>query len=103
MGGYVAQEVIKSITNKFKPTQQFFHTDAIEVLPEIDTLNQESISKLEKSSEVSDRYKSLRIVIGDDLLEKVRNSKLFMVGCGAIGCELLKNFAMIGVGTGKDG
>jgi molybdopterin/thiamine biosynthesis adenylyltransferase len=24
-----------------------------------------------------------------------------MVGCGAIGCELLKNFAMINLGTGK--
>lgn len=24
-----------------------------------------------------------------------------MVGAGAIGCELLKNFAMLGVGTGK--
>jgi molybdopterin/thiamine biosynthesis adenylyltransferase len=25
-----------------------------------------------------------------------------MVGAGAIGCELLKNFAMLGVGTGKE-
>ena len=24
-----------------------------------------------------------------------------MVGAGAIGCELLKNYAMLGVGTGK--
>ena len=24
-----------------------------------------------------------------------------MVGSGAIGCELLKNYAMLGVGTGK--
>jgi len=24
-----------------------------------------------------------------------------MVGAGAIGCELLKNFAMLGVGTNK--
>jgi len=24
-----------------------------------------------------------------------------MVGCGAIGCELLKNFAMISLGTGN--
>jgi molybdopterin/thiamine biosynthesis adenylyltransferase len=26
-----------------------------------------------------------------------------MVGSGAIGCELLKNYAMLGIGTGKDG
>ena len=27
--------------------------------------------------------------------------KLFLVGTGAIGCEMLKNWAMMGVGTGK--
>jgi hypothetical protein len=27
----------------------------------------------------------------------------FQVGAGAIGCELLKNFAMIGLGCGEDG
>ena len=26
-----------------------------------------------------------------------------MIGAGAIGCELLKNYAMLGVGTGDDG
>lgn len=26
-----------------------------------------------------------------------------MVGCGAIGCELLKNYALLGLGTGPDG
>lgn len=26
-----------------------------------------------------------------------------MIGAGAIGCELLKNFAMLGLGSGKDG
>ena len=28
------------------------------------------------------------------------NQKTFMVGCGALGCELLKNFAMEGSGAG---
>lgn len=26
-----------------------------------------------------------------------------MIGAGAIGCELLKNYAMLGVATGSDG
>ena len=40
----------------------------------------------------------------------IRNTKnvffvvLFsQVGCGAIGCEMLKNYAMIGIGTGPKG
>jgi len=26
-----------------------------------------------------------------------------MIGAGAIGCELMKNYAMLGLGTGKEG
>jgi len=29
--------------------------------------------------------------------------RYFLVGAGAIGCEMLKNWAMMGVGCGKDG
>lgn len=36
------------------------------------------------------------------MMEKIQHSKMFMVGCGAIGCELLKNFAMISLFTGKE-
>jgi len=35
------------------------------------------------------------------MVDKLAHSRIFMVGAGAIGCELLKNFAMLGVGTGK--
>ena len=41
--------------------------------------------------------------IGDKVVEDVKNAKVFMVGAGAIGGELLKNFAMLGIGTGSDG
>lgn len=36
--------------------------------------------------------------MGEEVVSKIIDSKLFMVGCGAIGCELLKNFAMINLG-----
>lgn len=52
-------------------------------------------------SETDHRSDGLRIVLGADLVEKLAHAKVFMVGAGAIGCELLKNFAMLGVGTGK--
>lgn len=40
--------------------------------------------------------------MGGDLCEKLGHTRLFMVGAGAIGCELLKNYAMLGIGTGKE-
>lgn len=43
----------------------------------------------------------MRICIGGDLIQKLAECRLFMVGAGAIGCELLKNYAMCGIGTDK--
>ena len=49
-----------------------------------------------------DRYDGLRIILGQPIVEKLANTNLFMVGAGAIGCELLKNFAMLGIGRAKN-
>ena len=43
------------------------------------------------------------VCLGPSLYEKVRAAHVFMVGSGAIGCELLKNYAMLGVGTRQEG
>lgn len=53
------------------------------------------------SSDVKDRATGLRICVGQETVDRLAHARLFMVGAGAIGCELLKNFAMLGVGTGK--
>lgn len=41
----------------------------------------------------------LSSLLGTELVNKLRKLRLFMVGCGAIGCELLKNFAMLNIGV----
>uniref|UniRef100_A0A8C4MSW0 E1 ubiquitin-activating enzyme n=1 Tax=Equus asinus asinus TaxID=83772 RepID=A0A8C4MSW0_EQUAS len=51
---------------------------------------------------LGDRYDALRACIGDTLCQKLQNLNIFLVGCGAIGCEMLKNFALLGVGTSKE-
>ncbi len=35
-------------------------------------------------------------------MQSIEDVRMFMVGCGAIGCELLKNFAMINLGTSEE-
>ena len=93
IGGFVSQEAVKALTNKFMPINQLFYTDCTEVIPQ----NQgELVQK-------ADRYDGLRVCIGDELFQKLTKIKLFMVGVGAIGCELLKNFAMLGIGTAQEG
>ena len=49
------------------------------------------------------RYDGQIAVFGKDFQEKIGQQKWFVVGAGAIGCELLKNFALIGLGCGGDG
>lgn len=112
-GGFVAQETIKAITGKFGPTNQFFYYDASEVLPEFDPTkhveNEEHkhyfdevyVPTIAKTAEIGHRSDGLRICIGADVVDSLAYTNLFMVGAGAIGCELLKNYAMLGVGTGK--
>lgn len=112
-GGYVGQEVVKAITGKFSPAKQFFYYDAIEVLPEFDPVKhieteenknffeEVYVPTIAKTKEIGHRTDGLRICIGEQMVEKLAYTNLFMVGAGAIGCELLKNYAMLGVGTGK--
>jgi ubiquitin-activating enzyme E1-like protein 2 len=59
------------------------------------------VAKVAKTAERGDRADGLRIVLGHDMIEKLAETRLFMVGAGAIGCELLKNYAMLGVGCAK--
>lgn len=97
LGGFVAQEALKAITGKFTPLSQWLYLDAVDVLCEEDRQNQALFHPRD------DRYDLLRICVGETCIQKLADSKLFMVGCGAIGCEMLKNYALLGVGTSEKG
>ncbi|XP_060555523.1 ubiquitin-like modifier-activating enzyme 6 [Ruditapes philippinarum] len=97
LGGIVAQEALKAITGKFTPLKQWLYLDAIEVIDKDDR------ERLELFQAKGDRYDQLRICVGEHTVQKLHQLKLFMVGCGAIGCEMLKNYAMMGVATQQPG
>ncbi len=96
-GGITAQEVLKAVSGKFHPVKQFLYFDSLESLP----------SKFSRSEELcrptGSRYDGQIAVFGKDYQERLSNQKQFLVGAGAIGCEMLKNWAMIGLGTGPQG
>lgn len=46
-----------------------------------------------------EEFKSLKIIVGQQGAEKIEELKTFVIGAGAIGCELLKNFAMTNMGA----
>jgi len=92
-GGVLAQEVVKA-TGKFTPMNQWLHLDFLEVLPEDAPMD---------AQPAGGRYDDLAEIFGAAFLEKLAGAKTFMVGCGALGCEFLKNFALLGVATGPEG
>ncbi|KAG1656714.1 Ubiquitin-like modifier-activating enzyme 1 [Nymphon striatum] len=100
IGGIAAQEVMKACSGKFTPINQWLYFDALECLPEE---NYENILTEESCKPTGSRYDSQIAVFGDDVQQKLASLKYFVVGAGAIGCELLKNFAMMGIGCGPDG
>jgi len=97
MGGITAQEVLKAVSGKFHPVKQWLYFDSLESLPK----NSKRSAELCKPT--GSRYDGQIAVFGTEFQEKIANTNEFLVGAGAIGCEMLKNWAMIGLGTGPKG
>uniref|UniRef100_A0A8C7JLV6 Ubiquitin like modifier activating enzyme 6 n=1 Tax=Oncorhynchus kisutch TaxID=8019 RepID=A0A8C7JLV6_ONCKI len=87
VGGIASQEVLKALTGKFAPLQQWVGQP----------------TEVRRSDWLfgGDRYDGLRACIGETMCLELHKLRVFMVGCGAIGCEMLKNFALLGVGLAK--
>ncbi|XP_051130239.1 ubiquitin-activating enzyme E1 1-like [Andrographis paniculata] len=95
-GGIVGQEVVKACSGKFHPLFQFFYFDSVESLPS-EPLDPNDLRPL------NSRYDAQISVFGSKLQKKLEDAKIFMVGSGALGCEFLKNLALMGVCCGDGG
>eukprot|EP00466_Bigelowiella_natans_P014476 jgi/Bigna1/33736/e_gw1.3.9.1 len=84
-GGIVAQEAMKQ-TGKYTPINQFIHFDAFELVGD------------GGKGDRKDRYGHYATLFGEEFVEKAHKSNYFLAGCGALGCESLKNIAMMGLG-----
>lgn len=87
IGSVAAFETIKLITGKFMPINQFWCWYD----PNLITINKPLTIGLT----------SIGKIYGSDIESKLANSSWFIPGSGAIGCELLKNLAFLGVATNK--
>ncbi|VDL98153.1 unnamed protein product [Schistocephalus solidus] len=102
IGGIAAQEVMKACTGRFRPIKQWFYFDAIECLPAPFCKAGTSTPILkDKITPKDSRYEGQCRIFGSEFQEKLGSLKYFIVGAGAIGCELLKNFSMMGVACGS--
>ena len=96
-GGVIGQEVVKACTGKFHPLFQWFYFDSVESLPPIETLTAEEVAP------EGSRYDAQIACFGRTLQRKIEKQKIFLVGAGALGCEFIKNFALMGLCCGEEG
>ena len=105
MGGVVAQEVLKAVTGKFTPLQQWLYIDASHALPEQESQGPDEAQPAGPASSSASpipfsdaRLAHQSLVFGAALSARLRGVHHFVVGAGAIGCEMLKALALMGVG-----
>ncbi|EQC27114.1 ubiquitin-activating enzyme E1 [Saprolegnia diclina VS20] len=96
LGGIVGQEALKACSGKFTPIHQWFYFDAMECLPS-------SPLTAEECAPRDSRYDGQIAVFGQSIQSMLQGLNLFLVGAGAIGCEMLKNWALMGLGTSAAG
>ncbi|OCH92904.1 ubiquitin activating enzyme [Obba rivulosa] len=96
IGGFVAQEILKACSAKFTPMMQHMYFDSLESLPATLPTEQEC-------QPTGSRYDGQIAVFGKTFQDKIANHRQFLVGSGAIGCEMLKNWSMMGLATGPKG
>lgn len=93
LGGIVSQEIVK-ITGKYNPINQWFYFDFFEKLNNLDfNRNTDSLNS---------RYDDQISIFGKDFQEKLSNLNIFLIGAGALGCEFLKIFSLMGIATNKN-
>lgn len=96
IGGFVAQEVLKACSAKFHPLVQYLYFDSLESLP----------SQLPSEADcepTGTRYDGQIAVFGKGFHGKITEQRQFLVGSGAIGCEMLKNWSMMGLASQGQG
>ncbi len=91
-GGVASQEIIKYI-GIYTPINQWFRAEFYDIIDK----------NIKYNYSIKDsRYNEQLIIFGDEAQKKLENLNLFIIGAGAIGCELLKYFAMMGISTNNN-
>ena len=94
LGGVIAQEIIKT-TGKYVPINQWQIFDFLEYLPN------EKLRAIDNNISIN-RYTEQTAIFGEKIINRLQNQKILLAGAGAVGCEMLKNLTLFGIGSKKD-
>lgn len=89
MASIISQEIIK-ITGKYTPIHQEFIIDYSELSCKLNDLY----------TTPDKNFEDIYNLLPKKIIQHLKKMKIFLVGCGALGCEYMKNMAMLNMCTG---
>ena len=92
IGGIISQEIVK-FTGKYIPLEQNAWFDFYDSVKSIGKVNRNLMNS---------RYDEQIAIYGQELQNKLFETNIFMIGAGALGCEYLKLFSLMGIATKED-
>jgi ubiquitin-activating enzyme E1 len=93
IGGIAAQEAVKK-TGKYNPIKQYLWFDFFETIEDLEQdVNRDIFGS---------RYDDQIAIYGQEIQKKLNKLNIFIIGAGAIGCEFIKNFSLMGISINKD-
>jgi len=95
LGGIVSHEVLKALTHKYIPITQWFYMDYLDLISDSDAKSFDDVTG--KNYRTKTKYEGIVNIFGKKFLEQFQKTIPFVIGSGAIGCELIKNLGMMGV------
>src|SRR3990167_887553 len=95
IGGIASHEVLKIISHKYVPIIQWYYLDYLDLISDKEIESHNDLTNINFKTKT--KYEGLVNVFGKKFLEHLQNKVPFVIGSGAIGCELIKNLGMIGV------
>ena len=95
IGGIASHEALKAITHKFIPIVQWYYMDYLDLIMNEEITNYDDITR--NNYKTKSKYDGIVNVFGKQFMENFQSKVPFIIGSGAIGCELVKNLGMMGV------
>lgn len=95
IGGIVSHEVLKVLSHKYIPITQWYYMDYLDLIGDGEITSHSDYTC--RNFKTKTKYDGLVNIFGKRFLETIQNTVPFVIGSGAIGCELVKNLGMMGV------
>lgn len=95
IGGIVSHEVLKVLSHKYIPITQWYYMDYLDLIGDEEITSHTDYTC--RNYKTKTKYDGLVNIFGKKFLETIQNTVPFVIGSGAIGCELVKNLGMMGV------